>query len=271
MPDEERERFIKGFRWCPYSETIQPWEEDQEFGCIWCEVDLDSLGPHLKLVLAQYADKAWEDSARLREHLATLRYAEIGEPEAVVAYMMDHYRAACRSHTFDGQIRNLVAGMAQGCLIAVANGRWARLEHDNAVAVHEALTAVLEATKPEAGDWLPEERRVVLDGARAVLEQTKLYSQRPEPPFAVDLALPVPDPEPEPPEAAETPKTPIEDMEEMQRVPESEGKEIAEDGLAFYDPVKERWRCIRCGALLTAEGECNCPPPYDIDPEERYG
>lgn len=271
MPDEERERFIKGFRWCPYSETIQPWEEDQESGCTWCEVDLDSLGPHLKLVLARASDESWAAYERLRDHVNLLQYAEMGEPESVVAQMWAYYTAAAKSKTLNGQITNLVRGLAQAALIAVANGRWARLEHDNAVKVHEALTAVLEATKPEAGDWLPEERRVVLDGARVVLEETKLYSQRPEPPFAVNLDLPVPDPTPEPPEAAETPKTPIEDMEEMQRVPESEGKEIAEDGLAFYDPAKERWRCIRCGALLTAEGECNCPPPYDIDPEERYG
>ena len=217
MPDEERTRFIQGFRWCPYSETIQPWEEDQEEGCTWCEVGLDSLGPHLKLVLAQYADKAWEDAGRLREHMATLRYAEVGEPEEVVAYMMDHYRAACKSRTFPGQITNLIKGMAVCAVRAVANGRWARVEHENAVKLHEALTAVLEATKPEAGDWLPEERRVVLDGARVILDETRLYSQPPEPPFAVDMELPVPDPDPVAPEPAEEPKTPIEDMEAMQR------------------------------------------------------
>ncbi len=265
MPDEqsERTRWIKGFRWCPYSETIQQWEEDQESGCLWCEVDTDSLGPHLKLVLARASDESYAAYERLRDHVNTLSYAEMGEPESVVAQMWAYYTAACKSKTLNGQITNLVRGLAQAALIAVANGRWARGEHNNAIKLHETLTGVLEATKPEDGDWLPEERRVVLEAARIVLRDTRLYSQRPEPPFAVNLDLPVPDPDPDAPEPAETPKTPIEDMAAMQRVPEAEGKTLSADGLAFYDKEAERWRCIKCGAKLTTEGECDCPRPYE--------
>lgn len=197
MPDEKRDRFIEGFRWCPWTETIQPWEEDKDFGCVWCENDLDSKGPHGKLVMARYADAAWERAESLQAHLCTLSYAEVGEPEEVVAQMYAHYVAACRSQTFPAQITNLIKGMAVVAVRAVANGRWARKEHENAEKLHETLTAVLEATKPAEGDWLPEDRRVVLVGARAVLEETRLYSQPPEPPFAVDFNLPVPDPLPE--------------------------------------------------------------------------
>ncbi len=263
MPDEqsERTRWIKGFRWCPYSETIQQWEEDQESGCLWCEVDTDSLGPHLKLVLARASDESYAAYERLRDHVNTLSYAEMGEPESVVAQMWAYYTAAAKSKTLNGQLTNLVRGMAQAALIAVANGRWARLEHDNAVKLHETLAFVLD---PElAATTQPERWHEHMEASRTVLRDTKLYSQRPEPPFAVNLDLPVPDPDPTAPEPAETPDTPIEDMAAMQRVPESEGKTISADGLAFYDKEAERWRCIKCGAKLTTEGECDCPRPYE--------
>lgn len=200
MADEFRyvTRWIEGYRWCPLAEDIQAWEEGQEFGCAFCpESAEDQL--HHKLVSARYADAAWGESERLRGFLATIRNAEIGEPEEVVAQMVAHYRAATRSRTLPGVLTNLVRGLTMVGVRAIANGRWARNEHEQAVRLRDALAHSLRHHGHPPGIC------AACDEGRQVVAENKLDDTAPESGYAVDLDLPRPDPDVESPPTPEGP------------------------------------------------------------------
>ena len=40
--------------------------------------------------------------------------------------------------------------------------------------------------------------------------------------------------------------------------------DAAHTGQAVWDASDQRWRCAVCGALLHADGECDCPEPEEM-------
>ena len=122
------DRWIQGYRWCPADKSPQTWDEDLEHGCYFCPAPHEA--EHHKLVMARYAEAAWEDNDRLRRRLNVCDRAEVGEPEALAADMLAAYRGAAKAKNLNEQVTNLVEGLARVAVCAIGNARWAHGERD---------------------------------------------------------------------------------------------------------------------------------------------